>query len=77
MPNLVAQWKALNTRHNEINRWYGEVYGGPDVDEKDFSEQPYAISSVSRLLENILDDIMAQKSDLLSRMTKTELEQTL
>ena len=75
MTDLVTQWKQLNKRHNQINEWYGQVYGSTDVGEEDFSEQPYAIASVSRLLENIIDDIMEQKIELVSRMTKDELEQ--
>ncbi len=77
MSNLVEQWKGLNTRHNQINRWYGEVYGGPDVSEKDFTERSPSIAKRSRELATERDAIMAEKTSLESRMTEAEFEQTL
>ena len=77
MQNLVEQWKHLNKRHNQINRWYGEVYGGPDVSEKDFAERAPSIAAKSRVLAVELDGIMAAKTSLEAQMTFAEFEQTL
>ena len=77
MSNLVKQWEGLNKRHNAINKWYGQVYGGPDVNEKNFAEQTEPIADASRILAVTLVDIMAQKKFLEGRMTEFEFEQIL
>ncbi len=76
MLNLVTRWKRLNKRHNWINKWYGEVYGGPDVSEKDFAERAPSIAAESRKFAYELDVIMVEKTNLEARMTEEELEQT-
>ncbi len=75
--DLVEQWKALNKRHNEINHWYNEVYGGPDVSERNFAERDPSIAAKSRVLAGELDGIMTAKIGLENKMTDEEFEQTL
>lgn len=74
---LVKKWKELNKQHNEIIRFFNEVYGGPDVCEEDFALQPSEIAKKSRQMSNELDDIVSHKDALEREMSQEEYEETL
>lgn len=73
----VQAWKQLNKRHNEINRFFDQVYGGPDVNESYFETRLPEVAQESRELYAERDEIMVKKQALEAEMTEEEFEATL
>lgn len=75
MSQLTESWKALNKRHNEINRFFYQTYGGPDVGESYFSEKPVEIAQQSRELFTERITVSDQKKALEDQMTEEEFNE--